>query len=831
MTEPLIKIRNLQRMHPMGKETISALNGIDLEIFQGEFVAILGPSGSGKSTLLHIIGALDSASSGSIQVADLDLMAADSETLARYRNRNIGFVFQSFHLHPSFTALENVCLPLAVAGFDRNPRKHKAKNLLAEVGLENRINHRPGELSGGQQQRVSIARALAVEPRILLADEPTGNLDSQTSSEMIDLFEVLQKEHGITLVLVTHDPNIANRADRIIHLLDGKVVSDKRSKILEIRSHFKSLSVPKGRMRWVDRCSDILLNLFRQKLRTGLTACGFAIGALAITLMLGLALGLQAFILRNAGAVNDPLSLIVTNMEFSIGDIIRMRAESFGQPPIPVKPQVRERLSQLRRGIQPFSQSQVDNIRAIPGIQSVRPRTMILLDGIRLVTHFSSVPSDPTRTDRNLSADDIKETFYLGYALVRGHGTPFPLTAGRSFREQGSREVVLSFQYLQAWGFSSPENLLGRQVEILVPDLSSISRLALLRKSPSEPQMYRTYQAKVVGITEKSILSSVAYIPPAFGEEIRQFQFGGNSSSPTEMAMKRFRTLTKPFEALQDPRLLSRLDEGSAKEKELAESLRVFHTFRDHFLNLDFQKQEPEWLSLMLAYQKISRLMKDPAFLEDLRKGGEQKVNLLNSLVGLFSPKTVERETSSKDWGSRLRVQVQSESELVSVRKNLSEMGYQVRSLSDDFSVIDSVFSVIHILLSAFGLIALVVASFGIVNTLFMSIIERTREIGLLKALGTTDGDIRMQFAGEALGIGLLGGTLGASIGLVIGMAFDRWGIPWILPGWNGYQFFECSIPLLMGIVGFCALVGLFAGLYPAKRASQLSPVRALRSE
>jgi putative ABC transport system ATP-binding protein len=815
----------------MGKETVSALSGIDLEILQGEFVAILGPSGSGKSTLLHIIGALDTATSGSIQVADLDLMTADSQTLARYRNRNIGFVFQSFHLHPSLTAVENVCLPLAVAGVDRKPRKEIAEKLLAEVGLENRSNHRPGELSGGQQQRVSIARALAVEPRILLADEPTGNLDSKTSSEMINLFVSLQKEHGITLVLVTHDADIAKRADRIIHLLDGKVVSDTRQENREIRNHIKSLTVPAGRMRWMDRCRDIFLNLFRQKLRTALTACGFAIGALAITLMLGLALGLQAFILRNAGAVNDPLSLIVRNMEFSVGDIIRLRAESFGRPPVPIKPQIRERLSQLRRGIQPFSQSQVDHIKSLPGIQSVRPRTMILLDGIRLVTHPSSVPDDFTPSDKNLLADDIHETFYLGYALVRGHGTPFFLSAGRSFHEESRREVVLSYQYIQAWGLSSPDSLLNRQVEILVPDLTSINRVSVLRKSTSKPQMYRTYRVQVVGVTKKSILSSVAYIPPDFGEEIRRFQFGRNSSSPTEMAIKRFRSLTEPLEALQNPDPLKRLDAGNSKEKELSKSLRVLITFQEQLLNPESGGKEPEWISLFLAYQKISRMMKDVHFRENLHKSGKFDPKWLKSVERLFDPKSDESETSSKDWGSTLRVQVQNEKDLLRVRESLDGMGYQVRSLSDDFSVIDSVFSVVHILLSAFGLIALVVASFGIVNTLFMSIIERTREIGLLKALGTTDGDIRMQFAGEALGIGLLGGTLGALTGLVIGMGFDRWGIPWILPGWNGYQFFECSVPLLIGIVGFCSLVGLFAGLYPAKRASQLSPVRALRSE
>ncbi len=219
----MIETHDLCRTYTMGGETIRALDGVSLRIEDGESVAILGPSGSGKSTLMHLLGGLDTPTSGRVLVDGLELSQLSSEELATYRNQKVGFVFQSFYLQAHLTALENVELPLKIRGVSRRERRRVAAEKLAEVGLNDRLEHRPQELSGGQRQRVCVARALSGEPRFLLADEPTGNLDSKTGQEIMRLFLRLNKENGLTLIVVTHDPEIAVLTANAIRLRDGKV--------------------------------------------------------------------------------------------------------------------------------------------------------------------------------------------------------------------------------------------------------------------------------------------------------------------------------------------------------------------------------------------------------------------------------------------------------------------------------------------------------------------------------------------------------------------------------------------------------------------------------
>ena len=222
---PLIHTRDLWKSYPMGTETVHALRGVSLGIERGEFVAIMGPSGSGKSTLMNLIGCLDTPSKGHYSLNDRDVSRMNDDELARIRNQEIGFVFQTFNLMPRATALHNVELPLIYAGVPAARRYKRAVAALEMVELEERMHHRPNELSGGQRQRVAIARALVNEPSILLADEPTGNLDSKTGIEIMAIFEGLHRA-GNTIVLITHEAEVANHAHRVIQILDGVVHSD-----------------------------------------------------------------------------------------------------------------------------------------------------------------------------------------------------------------------------------------------------------------------------------------------------------------------------------------------------------------------------------------------------------------------------------------------------------------------------------------------------------------------------------------------------------------------------------------------------------------------------
>lgn len=223
----VIKIRKITRDFKMGGEILRVLKGIDLDIERGEYVALMGPSGSGKSTLMNILGCLDTATSGSYELNGVNVSTMTDDELAEIRNKEIGFIFQTFNLLPRTTALENVALPMIYAGVSKADRTKRAEKVLADVGLADRMDHRPNELSGGQRQRVAVGRALVNNPSIILADEPTGNLDSKTSEEIMNLIDAIHQA-GNTVILVTHEEDIAQRAKRVIRLRDGEVESDIR---------------------------------------------------------------------------------------------------------------------------------------------------------------------------------------------------------------------------------------------------------------------------------------------------------------------------------------------------------------------------------------------------------------------------------------------------------------------------------------------------------------------------------------------------------------------------------------------------------------------------
>ncbi len=223
--EEMIRIEDLTKHYKIGNEVIKALNGVNLSIKKNEYVALMGPSGSGKSTIMNIIGCLDTPTSGKYFLNGPDVARLDDAELAQIRNKEIGFVFQTFNLLPRYTALDNVALPLVYAGINKEDRIKRAKEVLQQVGLADRMKHRPNELSGGQRQRVAVGRALVNHPSIILADEPTGNLDSKTSYEIMNLFDDIHKA-GNTIILVTHEEDIARMAHRIVRLRDGVVESD-----------------------------------------------------------------------------------------------------------------------------------------------------------------------------------------------------------------------------------------------------------------------------------------------------------------------------------------------------------------------------------------------------------------------------------------------------------------------------------------------------------------------------------------------------------------------------------------------------------------------------
>jgi putative ABC transport system ATP-binding protein len=225
MSTPVVEAVELKKTYMLGKVPVEALRGVNLKVESGDFLAILGPSGSGKSTMLNLIGALDKPTAGKLLIDGVDVSTLADNDLADLRRR-IGFVFQFFNLIPRFTAKDNVELAMSIANMSKAERKKRAEELLETVGLKERVNHKPAELSGGQQQRVAIARALANSPKFLLLDEPTGNIDSKTASEVIALIKKLNEEKGVTIIMVTHDQHLAREAKRVVQMFDGVITSD-----------------------------------------------------------------------------------------------------------------------------------------------------------------------------------------------------------------------------------------------------------------------------------------------------------------------------------------------------------------------------------------------------------------------------------------------------------------------------------------------------------------------------------------------------------------------------------------------------------------------------
>jgi len=226
MSDPLLSARGVRKSYELGRRKLDVLRGVDLSVAAGTFLALRGASGAGKSTLLHLLGGLDRPDAGEIWFGGQNLAQINGSELARFRSTKVGLVFQAYHLLPELDALENTCLPARIAGFDAAPVEARGRDLLKRVGLADRMEHRPAELSGGEQQRVAIARALVNEPVLILADEPTGNLDSRTGSEIIALLCELQRERQATLIIATHDARVAERAPRVVELVDGLIKDD-----------------------------------------------------------------------------------------------------------------------------------------------------------------------------------------------------------------------------------------------------------------------------------------------------------------------------------------------------------------------------------------------------------------------------------------------------------------------------------------------------------------------------------------------------------------------------------------------------------------------------
>jgi len=649
----MIELSNIEKSYRMGDSLVYALRGVSLKIEDGEFVAIMGPSGSGKSTLMHMLGLLDTPTSGSYRLNGKEVSSLDDDSLAIMRRDVIGFVFQQFNLLPRISTLSNVRLPLLYSGQRQNA--DLAKTLLTRVGLAQRMDHKPNQLSGGQQQRVAIARALVNSPRIILADEPTGNLDSASTEEIIALLKDLNSQ-GITVILVTHEEDIGSRAKRRIRLKDGVIQSDE---LLQKSQSTESLasSTPSKVVRsaiagiW-EHVVQGFRALYANKVRTVLSMLGILIGVGAVVAMLALGRGAKA-------AIEGQLASLGSN------------------------------LLMLRSGA-----ARVGGV----ALETGSVTRLTLEDALSLKEHIRSIkdasPAVQGR-DQVTFANKNWSTQILGaspsYANIHAATPPI----GRFFSETENRLRVR----VAVIGATVVRELFGEQDPI--GEMIKINRVSF----------------QVIGILPER----------------------GATGWRDQDDLVIIPVLTAMH------RLLG----------------------KDYVDYIDLEVKSPDELDE--AQKSAMKLMLD-----------RHKVP----------------ESQRQD-------------------------AFDIRNMADIQTALTESSNTMTYLLSSIAAISLLVGGIGIMNIMLVSVTERTREVGLRKAIGATKRDILLQFLAEALVISVLGGAAGIVLGWIIAVGMK------VIIGW------ETAITLSSVLLAFffSASIGVVFGIYPARKASLLNPIEALRYE
>lgn len=653
----MIELKEIHKTYEMGGAPVRALRGVSLNVAEGEFLAIMGPSGSGKSTLMHLIGLLDQPDSGSYLLGGELISKMDDDALATRRLEVVGFIFQQFHLLPRLSAIENVELPLIYADHDCDDGR--AIELIDSVGLKNRGTHRPNELSGGQQQRVAIARALANRPKIILADEPTGNLDSASAQEIMDLLKKLNGD-GITIVIVTHEEDIARQAKRLIRMRDGQIQSDQRlvpvSSADAVRkapppSRDVNISRFKVREMW-EHLRDGFKTLAANKVRTGLSMLGILIGVAAVVAMLALGRGAQK-------AIEQQLSSLGSNLL-----MVRPGGSHSGHVALETGASTRltiEDATSIKDGI--------------PEIEGVAPS----VTGRGQVTYL----------DKNWN------TQLLGaspeYASMRAS---MP-TIGRFYSEDETRQrsavaVIGATVVRQLFDGGDP-----------IGEMIKINRINF----------------QVIGIL------------PEKGASGWRDQ-DDTIVIPITTAMRRL--MGKDYVDSIDLKVADGEDTGA-----------VQRAVKD----------------LLLMRHRIPPIQQQDAF--------------------------------------------------------------DIRNMADIKAALSASSNTMSSLLAAIAAISLLVGGIGIMNIMLVSVTERTREIGLRKAIGARRFDILSQFLAESVVVSTIGGLLGILLGTLITILIS------LIAGWVT----SISIASVLLAFFFSSSIGVIFGIYPARKASNLNPIEALRYE
>ncbi|HKF29255.1 MAG TPA: ABC transporter permease [Candidatus Binataceae bacterium] len=712
MTRPaVIEICDLWKTYQLGEVEVHALRGISLRVERGEFVAVMGASGSGKSTLMNIIGCLDRPTQGSYLLEAEDVAELPEETLAAIRGRKIGFVFQNFNLLARTSALENVELPLFYSAWS-GAGERRAEDLMRMLGLDGREANHPNQLSGGQQQRVAIARALINRPAILLADEPTGNLDSTNSAEIMDIISRLNRDQGITIILVTHDAEIAKYADRVVTFRDGQIVSDTRRGHPSQGVAETQLASPQAPTAPPDRAGEAWVfgsmalsaaarALKRNKLRALLTMLGIFIGVAAVIAMVAVGEGARESVQAQIESLGTNLLIVLPGATTSNG---------------------------VRAG------SGSNSTLTVADADAIKKQAR----AVALVSYLDRQVSQVVSGNRNWSTGISGTT--PDYLKIRD----WPVEEGRAFTNDDVRTaapVCLLGQTVAANLFGQDQNPVGAEIRVKNFPLRVIGVLAVKGQSSYGQDQddvvlipFGTAERKVLGVSAPSILMNSVVAPtPSPSNPLAGVPTSNSVYSQTT-------TMTSPFGS--PPKIIG-------------------------VVNVIYvqARSAPEVNTVMAEVQQILH--------------------------------------------ERHRIQAGQDDD------------FTIRSLNEIAKASESASRVMALLLAAVASISLLVGGIGIMNIMLVSVTERTREIGIRMAIGARRIHIMLQFLVEAVLLSVLGGLAGAALGIVASK---------VISAVAGWPTLVSPVAILGGFL-FSAAVGVFFGYYPARKASLLHPIDALRYE
>jgi putative ABC transport system permease protein len=766
----MLKLKDIIKSYQLGTNRVQALKGINLNFRNQEFVSILGPSGCGKTTLLNLIGGLDHMDSGDLIIDGISTKDYKDSDWDRYRNEAIGFVFQSYNLISHLSVLDNVAMSLALTGVRKKERTYRASQVLTQVGLEEHMNKKPNQLSGGQMQRVAIARALINNPKILLADEPTGALDTETSESIMSLIQSLSQDRCV--IMVTHNAEIAQTySSRIIQLKDGLVVNDSNPFEIDDKpsAHmFKSVS-----MSYATALYSSFKNLLTKKGRTMITSFAGSIGIIGIALVLALSNGMDAYVssIESETLAGFPLQL---NQNVSVNDFSDRPAQVF-------RPQDSEALSQglvVDASTETVSHVNVFDQDAMDFLKTLNP------SWINSISYQRSMTLNVATT--------VNDTPTFVQTVLRGGDGPLASNQSLFFELPADQEFVLSLYDLVAGTYPTQSD----EALFVIADDSTL---------------------------DQSVVNAL-YL---------------NLSNPfdfDELLKHSFTFIAHDvLYQVEDQRAVIQNLDQNVLNHELNQEIKIVGVLRlkedsgSSFLNVGVGTI-PQFNEAWLAQAQSSQI--------SMLQLEEENINVLTGLpfnafntyetalksLGadltpqsiLIYPRDFESKTLIKEAFDTYNDTVEVEDELV-----VSDIA---ESLS---STISSLINTITLILSAFAAISLVVSSIMIGIITYVSVIERTKEIGIMRSLGARKKDISRIFNAEAMIIGILAGTIGIGLTYLILIGVDR--LIESLLGIANFSSLPTSYALIL--IALSATLTLIAGFLPSKMAANQDPVVALRTE